>query len=122
MRAVSRVHVCIACTLASFACTPGPRARYTLRMRLVPMRQLQFLLLRSGFRVCAAHAQLTSDEFARFEHARIGGDVRYDVTRLFKRQSWIKLLPDVLIRSLEDLFSYSSQFELRLYFTGKSKK
>ncbi|CAH2322877.1 Hypothetical predicted protein, partial [Pelobates cultripes] len=90
-------------------------------MRLVPMRQLQGLLLGSSFRVCAAHAQLTSGEFARFEHARIGGDVRYDVTRLFKRQNWIKLLPDVLIRSLEDLFSYSSQFELHFNFSGKSE-
>ncbi|CAH2325020.1 Hypothetical predicted protein, partial [Pelobates cultripes] len=91
-------------------------------MRLVPMRQLQCLQLGSSFRVCAAHAQLTSGEFACFEHARIGGDVSYDVTRLFKRQNWIKLLTDVLIRSLEDLFSYSSQFELRFSILQKNLK
>ncbi|CAH2273796.1 Hypothetical predicted protein [Pelobates cultripes] len=82
----------------SFTGTLASRARQ-FRVHAMSLRapkpalgfRLQQGCLRQGgcFRVCAAHAQLTSGEFARSEHARIGGDVRYDVTRLFKRQKRI---------------------------------
>ncbi|CAH2307110.1 Hypothetical predicted protein [Pelobates cultripes] len=78
----------------SFTGTLASRARqfrvHAMSLRAPGFRLQQGCLLLGGcFRVGAAHAQLASGEFNRSEHARIGGDVRYDVTRLFKRQKRI---------------------------------